>query len=291
MQQFFNTIAEAGTLAEANNIAAALTRLNDAFKTLLYEESDAPIILDAKMIKAVDNARKITEQVADLPEIEQNGYVADTLDATQDAIENYLQDKIDADTFWEEVIDLGRLIYYLDGVANYLGKKGAALGTQQNPALTVSLSEDGSMQLYARIAEDGLSLEEASEMQQAFVQAMSDENIGSAQLINLAGKLLTGQQFEEAIKVYENIVFRFPDETAQCLNAIGACHYYLENYETAIRYYMNALNAGELKERVEYNVWESCQSIIDIAADRKEQMKWKFFFADNFPESKYELSF
>ncbi len=289
MQHFYERIETAKELSKENKLDKALQQLDEAFRILIYEETEEPLLIDGKMVIAVDAARKITIQVLDLPEIERNGFIDNTMDFVKKSIEDYLQDKITPDAFWEAMVELGRLMYFLEGVSEYLQKKGLPLGSSENPALTVALAEDGSMQLYARISEDGISLEEASDMQQSFVEAISDENAGSMQLINLAGKLLTGQQFKEAIKVYETIVFRFPEETAQCLNAIGACYYYLEDYELAIQFYMKALESGELKSRVEYNVWESCQSIIDRLSVRKEQMKWKFFFEDKFPESKHEI--
>ena len=289
MQHFYERIETAKELSKENQLDKALQQLDEAFRILIYEETEEPLLINGKMVIAVDAARKITIQVLDLPEIERNGFIDNTMDFVKKSIEDYLQDKITPDAFWEAMVELGRLMYFLEGVSEYLQKKGLPLGSSENPALTVALAEDGSMQLYARISEDGISLEEASDMQQSFVEAISDENAGSMQLINLAGKLLTGQQFKEAIKVYETIVFRFPEETAQCLNAIGACYYYLEDYELAIQFYMKALESGELKSRVEYNVWESCQSIIDRLSVRKEQMKWKFFFEDKFPESKHEI--
>lgn len=289
MQHFYERIETAKELSKENQLDKALQQLDEAFRILIYEETEEPLLINGKMVIAVDAARKITIQVLDLPEIERNGFIDNTMDFVKKSIEDYLQDKITPDAFWEAMVELGRLMYFLEGVSEYLQKKGLPLGSSENPALTVALAEDGSMQLYARISEDGISLEEASDMQQSFVEAISDENAGSMQLINLAGKLLTGQQFKEAIKVYETIVFRFPEETAQCLNAIGACYYYLEDYELAIKFYMKALESGELKSRVEYNVWESCQSIIDKLSVRKEQMKWKFFFEDKFPESKHEI--
>jgi tetratricopeptide (TPR) repeat protein len=289
MQHFYERIETAKELSKENKLDKALQQLDEAFRILIYEETEEPLLINGKMVIAVDAARKITIQVLDLPEIERNGFIDNTMGFVKKSIEDYLQDKITPDAFWEAMVELGRLMYFLEGVSEYLQKKGLPLGSSENPALTVALAEDGSMQLYARISEDGISLEEASDMQQSFVEAISDENAGSMQLINLAGKLLTGQQFKEAIKVYETIVFRFPEETAQCLNAIGACYYYLEDYELAIQFYMKALESGELKSRVEYNVWESCQSIIDRLSDRKEQMKWKFFFEDKFPESKHEI--
>jgi tetratricopeptide (TPR) repeat protein len=289
MQHFYKRIEKAKELVKENQLAKALQQLDEAFRILIYEETEDPLLIDGKMVIAVDSARKITAQVLELPEIETNKFIENTMDFVRKSIEDYLQDKITADAFWEAMVELGRLMYFLEGVSGYLIKKGLPLGSSDNPAITVSLAEDGSMQLNARISEDGISLEEASELQHTLSEAMTDENAGPVQLINLAGKLLTGQQFSEAIKVYETIVFRFPEETAQCLNAIGACYYYLEDYEQAIQFYMKALESGELKSRVEYNVWESCQSIIDRISERKEQMKWKFFFEDNFPESKHEI--
>jgi tetratricopeptide (TPR) repeat protein len=289
MQRFIKNTSEAKVLASNKQLADALKLLDETFRIFIYEESEEPIVLAAEVITAVDIARKLAEKIVSLPEIEETDYIRKTLDEVNDAIANFLQDIIGPDDFWNAMVDLGRLLYFLQGVSDYLREKEQPIGENDNPAITIALSEDGSMQLYARLSDDGLSLEKAAELQEAFSKAMDDKSMNSFQMINLAGRLLTGQQFEEAIRVYENIILRYPEEAAQCLNAIGACKYYLGEYEKAIDFYMKALKAGELKSRVEYNVWESCNSIIEMQTERNEKMKWKFFFEEHFPNSEHEI--
>src|SRR5690606_12345755 len=109
--------------------------------------------------------------------------------------------------------------------SKYLSKNGMPLGGTTNPSASIALDANGNISLYGRLADDGMSMEQASALQQEFVNSLADENTTATQLINLAGQLLTGKRFEEAIKVYENTIIRFPVETAQCLNSIGACYY------------------------------------------------------------------
>ncbi len=290
MQHFYNKISEVKDLAEGKSLARALKLLDETFRILIYEEREEPLVLDGKAITAVDIARKITQSILDLPEIEENQFTQETMNTVRMAIEDYLQDRIGPDAFWAAMVELGRLIYFLQGISEYLHKKRHPLGKSASPALSIALEEDGSMQLYAKIADDGLSMEQAFSLQDSFKSALDNENASAYEMINLAGKLLTSQKFEEAIELYEKIILRFPNETPQCLNAIGACQYYLENYETAIDYYIKALEAGELRSRVEYNVWESCQSIIVSSNDKKDKMKWLFFFDEHFPGSSYSLN-
>lgn len=289
MQAFINNTSKAKELAANGRLAEALKLLDETFRIFIYEESEEPIVFGTEMITAVDIARKLAEKIVSLPEIEETDFIRKTLDEVNDAIANYLQDIIGPDSFWNAMVDLTRLLYFLEAASTYLEAKGQILSSSNNPAISIALEDDGSMQLYARLSDDGLSLEKAAELQEVFSKAMDDKNLSAVEMINLAGKLLTGQQFTEAIRVYEDIILRYPQETAQCLNAIGACLYYLADYEKAIDFYINALKAGELKSRVEYNVWETCQSIIDGMEHRNEKMKWKFFFEENFPESTYNI--
>lgn len=289
MRQFIEEMSLAMPLARKNELAEALVKVNEAFNILLYDESEEPIELDAIMIKCIDDARRVTELVVALPEIEDTDYVNDTLEDALNAIEAYLQDEIEDEQFWEYVIELAKLVHYLRAVAKYLAENGMPLGTNPNPAASVALDADGNISLYGRLANDGMSMEKAAALQQEFVNSLADETTTSSQLINIAGKLFTGQQFEEAIKVYENTIIRFPLETPQCLNSIGACYYYLEEYETAIEYYMKALEAGEAMDRVDYNVWESCDALIKATNNRNEQMKWKFFYEEHFPNGAHKI--
>ena len=289
MRQFIEQMSQAMPLARKNDLEQALVMVNEAFNALLYDESDEPIELDAIMIKCIDDARRITELVVALPEIEDTDYINDTLEDALNAIEAYLQDEIEAEQFWEYVIELAKLVHYLRAVAKYLADNGMNLGTDPDPSASIALDAEGNISLYGRLAEDGMSMEKANELQQQFVNSLANENTSATQLINLAGQLLTGQRYEEAIKVYEGVIIRFPNETAQCLNSIGACYYYLGEYETAIEYYMKALEAGEVLERVDYNVWESCDALIKATDNRNEKMKWKYFYEENFPDGEQTI--
>jgi tetratricopeptide (TPR) repeat protein len=285
MVPFQNAIQAAKNIEQP---AQALIATHEAFNELLYQEHDGPLVLDAPMITALDQARVITEKFVALPAIEDTDYINEVLEGMENAIAAFLKDEIGAEDFWDYSVSLAHLIHYLAGIVNYFEDNALAFGSaEEDSSVSVRLDEDGNIQLYGKLkgGENGLSMEAAQKLQEAFEANIKDPQSTATDLINIAGKLLTGQRFEEAIELLEQIVERFPEERGQCLNTIGACHYYLQNYEEAIKYYMEALEEGEQEERVAYNVWESCEALIEQAADRNEQMKWKFYFEEHFPDS------
>jgi len=293
MQRFHESMSPALYQVETGNYYNALIQVNESFKILLYDESDEEVILDAAMFKSLVNAFKVTQCIVDLPEIELTEHIQQVLEATQTAIEEYLQDRITVEYFWEQIVGLARLVHYISGVANYLEENDMSLGQSDNPAVSIVLDKDGAIQMYGLLSEDGgLNFEQASELQDEFINSLAEEGTTADQLVNLAGRLLTNQKFTEAIKTYEAIMIRFPSETPQCLNAMGACYFYLDEFETAINYYLKAYESGEMRDTIEYNVWESCDALIKQSGEKNEKMKWKFFYEEHFPNTSrsFEIS-
>ncbi len=276
--------------AASQHPVEGLQKTNEAFKTLLYDESEEPLSIDAEFIKAVDKARVLTESFVALPEIEDTDYLNEVLENMENAIAAFIQSEITVDEFWNHTVELARLVHYLSAALKYFHENDLSIGQNPDPSVSIAISADGSIQLYGRLNEEaGLSMEKAQAIQAEFEKAMGDDNSTATQLINLAGRLLTSQRFEGAIKAFTVVMNRFPEESAQCLNAIGACHFYLQDYEQAIQYYMKALREGESEERVAYNVWESCDALIKHTQDRNERMRWRYYFEEHFPNSGLKL--
>lgn len=291
MIAFFNAMEGALQRAEQQQLSEAFLQVDAALKVLLYDESDEPITLNGQMIRCVDEARKVTELLVALPEFEDTDYLNQVLEDILNAIEAFLQDQIDAESFWGYVIEFAKLVHYLTAAVNYLESNSVKLGQEEQPSLSIALGEGGEIQLYGKISgEDGLSMEKAQELQEQFHQRIGNENCTATELLNLASQLLTTQQFEAAIEAYQEIIQHYPEEAANCYNATGACYYYLNAFEIAIDFYMKALHAGEQEARVAYNVWESCEALIASLTDRNQQMKWKFFFEEHFPNAQEQIS-
>lgn len=290
MVPFIEAIQKAKTIKD---LPLGLQATHQAFNELLYQEHDAPLVLDAAMITAIDQARLITEDFVALPAIEDTDYINEVLETMENAIAAFIKDELAPEEFWNYSLNLAHLIHYLSGIVNYFNDNALEFGEKgDDPPVSVRLDADGNIQLYARLqgGEDGLSMESAQQLQAKFEDQIKDPQSTATDLINIAGKLLTGQRFEEAIELLEQIVERFHEEKGECFNTIGACYYYLNQYERAIQYYMDALEEGGNEERVSYNVWESCEALIKALEDRNEKMKWKFFFEEHFPNSDLKLT-
>lgn len=289
MVPFIEAIQKAKTIED---LSLGLQATHQAFNELLYQEHEAPLVLDAATITAIDQARLLTEDFVALPAIEDTDYINEVLETMENAIAAFIKDEIAPEEFWDYCLNLAHLIHYLSGIVNYFNDNALEFGEKgDDPPVSVHLDADGNIQLYGRLegGEDGLSMEAAQQLQSKFEDQIKDPQSTATDLINIAGKLLTGQRFEEAIELLEQVVERFPKEKGECLNTIGACHYYLQNYEQAIKHYMEALEEGGNQERVAYNVWESCEALIKSVEDRNEKMKWKFFFKEHFPNSDLKL--
>ena len=116
------------------------------------------------------------------------------------------------------------------------------------------------------------SLADAAEIQLRMFSVINDEGEPVAQKNNAAAQLLIGQQFEAAIEAFTRIAKDHPEERADCENAIGAAHFFLEHYETAIAHYKLAGELGADPGTVRDNIEEAEEEIAkrDAAAGSTE---------------------
>lgn len=285
MERFYTQIKKFDQLAEQEDYYAALAAGQEAFEILLYSD-DEPVVVEPPLIGAIDRLQRFIGQLVQLPEIEENEYIQEVLSEIKAELSAYIADESEAEDLGMAIVELARLTHYLKGAADYLKMENLPLGQNADPKLIIAVQEDGSMQLYGRMAEDGLSPEEAQAMMQRFQQLLSPDAQESdlSQLLNLAAQLMVKGALEEAKQAYWQIQEQYPSYQAQCQTGLGACAYYQENFEQAIEHYFLALKAGESEDRCAYNVSESCQALIFATNDRNEKMKWVYFFKEHFPE-------
>lgn len=102
------------------------------------------------------------------------------------------------------------------------------------------------------------------------------------QLNNLASRLAQAGDYTRSNAALERwlAVSGAPDPNA--LNLLGSNHYFLEDFEQAISYYLLALSAGAPKEIIEYNVWESCGELIQRHPEQRAQ--WRALYREHFPD-------
>jgi tetratricopeptide (TPR) repeat protein len=138
----------------------------------------------------------------------------------------------------------------------------------------------------------GLDAERAQELQARFLEGINAPEASVETAINIASQLSLSGAYREAIAAYEQISERFPNRSATCKNNIGAAYFFLGEYETALRYYVEAGEAGEHAQRIEYNIWEACAELVKLAqaaANDAEVTRWKAFYSEHYPHGEYSF--
>lgn len=101
----------------------------------------------------------------------------------------------------------------------------------------------------------GMSMDEARGLQDKVLQVMQTNDVSAK--INMAAQLLTGGEYHEAIRAYEQIKHQHPEEAALCESQIGAAFFFLADYETAIQHYETAKSLGADSQMMDMNILEA----------------------------------
>lgn len=137
-------------------------------------------------------------------------------------------------------------------------------------------------ELFANSAE--VSMEEM-EIVQAFLEDRMDaEDYNSA--FNQACRLIPKGRYNEAIAMFEEIRGSSADayERGSCENVIGACHFFLGDFEKALDFYRRSFHSGYDKEVNDYNTWEACEALVKIDGNKA---KWAQYYLALFPGGQY----
>lgn len=255
------------------------------------EEQPSTPHLGADVIKAIIDSVKIVEVLYEFPELETTSYVTETLQHTKHTIEQLLMGNLKEKEALEQFQEMDKLLTHIMQVVNYLSQKQATLGALENPSLSVALESEGQINLYARLGEqqDLLSLDRATKLHQEFLERLKNKQENKGRLFNLASKMMTEGAFREATSAFSKLAERFPDHAANSWNCVGACYFYLKEYEEALTYYKKALEAGAILKHIEYNIWETCAALVNVGEDRNEKMRWKFYYEECFSNPSYTI--
>ncbi len=109
------------------------------------------------------------------------------------------------------------------------------------------------------VGREGLSLEQARAVQERLLDGVQTDDVGAK--INAAARLLTAREFERSIEAYQAIAREHPERRDDCESQIGAAHFFLGNYEEAIRHYEAALAAGADAEMMADNIQEAREAL------------------------------
>ncbi len=86
---------------------------------------------------------------------------------------------------------------------------------------------------------------------------------------NLATRLLVQEEYDESIKVYEEIMASYPDQRSLCLDQIGALNFQLGKYAVAKDFYLKATQEANTPDHTDFNLWEVCELLYKKDSDSK----------------------
>lgn len=137
-------------------------------------------------------------------------------------------------------------------------------------------------ELFANSAK--VSMEEMEEVQLFLKDKMDEDEYNSD--FNQACRLIPQRQYTEAIMLFESIREHSTDayEKGSCENLIGACHFFLGDFEKALAFYSQSFHSGYDKEVNDYNIWEACEELMKIDGNKA---KWSQYYLELLPDGQY----
>lgn len=112
------------------------------------------------------------------------------------------------------------------------------------------------------------TLEDANKINQEFIAKnptpINDEN----GFMRQASGFLTSGQFPKAIVAYTELAQNYPTNKGLYLSQVGVAHHYSGEYQKAIDFYIQALEAGEDANMMDDNTWEACEELYKETKDK-----------------------
>lgn len=129
-----------------------------------------------------------------------------------------------------------------------------------------------------------VSMEQMEEIQLYLKDKMDADEYNSA--FNQACRLIPKMQYTEAITQFESIREHSTDayEKGSCDNQIGACYFFLGDFEKALECYNKSFHYGYDKDVNDYNIWEACEELMKIDGNKA---KWSQYYLELFPDGQY----
>lgn len=115
------------------------------------------------------------------------------------------------------------------------------------------------------IGPDGLSLEEARALQDKLLAGLSTSPIDDK--INAAARLMLEGRHQDCMQAYAAIAAEHPEKRGTAEGQIGACQFFLGNFEQAIAHYEKAKELGEDAEMMNDNIQEAQEELAKAAAE------------------------
>ncbi len=101
----------------------------------------------------------------------------------------------------------------------------------------------------------------------------------------LAAYLLSSQLYESALRAYELLEERYPEEAAICEKQMGKAHFSMGNYKKALRYFISA-NIRNPELQLEEYIYKSCSELIE-KCNKEPKIHWVDVYESLYPDGKY----
>ncbi|MFT5582850.1 MAG: tetratricopeptide (TPR) repeat protein, partial [Cognaticolwellia sp.] len=114
------------------------------------------------------------------------------------------------------------------------------------------------------VGPEDMSLEEARALQDKLLAGLSTSPIDDK--INAAARLMMEGHHQDCMQAYAAIAAEHPEKRSTAEGQIGACQFFLGNFEQAIAHYEKAKELGEDAEMMNDNIQEAQEELAKAAA-------------------------
>ena len=123
-----------------------------------------------------------------------------------------------------------------------------------------------------------ITLEQANDKNTEFIAKNPEAENNENALMRQASSALTNGEYEKSIELYEKMASDFPENRGLYLSQVGAAHHFLNDYNTAIEYYVKAKNEGADDNMIDDNIWEACEEIYKNNNDKTSIEKYLEYY-------------
>lgn len=119
-----------------------------------------------------------------------------------------------------------------------------------------------------------VTLEEADKMNDDYIAKNPVPKNNENAEMRHASKLLTSKNYQEALDLYAEMAEKYPKNRGLYLSQVGACHYFLGDFEKAIEVYVESRENGMEKSMIDDNIFEACEAIYNQTNEKSALEKY-----------------
>lgn len=127
------------------------------------------------------------------------------------------------------------------------------------------------------------TLEDLHQENQQYVAEHPTPKNDEDALMREASLALTSGNFQQAVEHYQQLANNFPQKKGLYLSQVGAAYYFLNDFNQAIDYYVQAKENGADDSMMDDNIWEACEAIYENSQDKAAIQK----YLEHYPDGSY----